>query len=338
MKKTSDYTVLVVDDIESIRFSIADFLKSWFRVYEAADGDDALTVLSLHKIDLLITDIRMPVMSGLELISHVKKMYPETQYALMTAYNIDEYIGYAREHQIYNIIPKSSSLDLNFIRIMAQKLLTGCIFGLEHYFSQLTFVPVPEDTHDLTAYFAANHPVPLPDSVIFEYNWMPDKSHTGITDQIGRILIQSGGPGFIRQIIEEIISNAAVRAPMGGKALKPGEKAAEQSGPVKPIPVRFGFARNNLVISVTDFYGTADRNEILYRLERQTAADPKTGLPIGLGDFHGRGLFITREHTDNLVFNIEPGIKTEVILMISLDHEERARALSVFTAGEDCKP
>ncbi len=71
------YTVLVVDDSSSIRAIIKKIIKvSGFEVagfLDASDGTEALTVMKAHRVDLLLTDINMPNMNGLELITRIKQ-------------------------------------------------------------------------------------------------------------------------------------------------------------------------------------------------------------------------------------------------------------------------
>ena len=67
-------TILIVDDSYSIRESIGFFLsESGFEIIKASDGKDALSVLDGRKIDLILTDLHMPIMNGIELISNVRK-------------------------------------------------------------------------------------------------------------------------------------------------------------------------------------------------------------------------------------------------------------------------
>jgi len=67
-------SILVVDDIFSIRLAIQDFLSPHFTVVTAGDGQEALEILSERRFDLLLSDIRMPGMSGIELIQHVPRL------------------------------------------------------------------------------------------------------------------------------------------------------------------------------------------------------------------------------------------------------------------------
>ena len=71
------FNVLIVDDSSSMRTVIKKIIKiSGFDVgewWEAADGEEALKVLSSEWVDLVLTDINMPNMNGLELVAEMKK-------------------------------------------------------------------------------------------------------------------------------------------------------------------------------------------------------------------------------------------------------------------------
>lgn len=65
--------ILIVDDSEMVRELIKFILMhSGFDVIEAQNGYDALNVLDDQKVDLILTDIKMPVMNGLDLINLMK--------------------------------------------------------------------------------------------------------------------------------------------------------------------------------------------------------------------------------------------------------------------------
>jgi len=66
-------TILVVDDSDSIRTILRITLQfKGFTVLEAADGCEAFETLNNHSCDLVITDIAMPNMSGIELLSKIR--------------------------------------------------------------------------------------------------------------------------------------------------------------------------------------------------------------------------------------------------------------------------
>ncbi len=79
--------VLIVDDDAGIRENIADLLSTEdYRVYSAADADEALHVLEAEDIDLLVTDFQMPGRNGVELIEAARKANHLVPAILMTAY------------------------------------------------------------------------------------------------------------------------------------------------------------------------------------------------------------------------------------------------------------
>lgn len=68
-------TILIVDDSASIRNLVEFTLKdAGFQVLSAANGKEALELFDNRKIHLLLTDLHMPVMTGMELIAEVRKM------------------------------------------------------------------------------------------------------------------------------------------------------------------------------------------------------------------------------------------------------------------------
>ena len=80
-------TVLVVDDEPIIRDSLAEFLtKEALRVVTAATGEDALRQLAQSRFDVLICDINLPGLDGLEVLERVGRISPETFVVLITAY------------------------------------------------------------------------------------------------------------------------------------------------------------------------------------------------------------------------------------------------------------
>ncbi len=79
--------VMIVDDEKIIRESFFHwFEKSGHRVDTAASGDEALEKMEAVCFDLLLVDIKMPGMSGIDLLERVKKEYPDTSVIIITAY------------------------------------------------------------------------------------------------------------------------------------------------------------------------------------------------------------------------------------------------------------
>lgn len=89
------YKVLIVDDEKMIRMGIKKVIQ-WEnlrigQVFTAASARDALELLKEHKPEILITDIRMSEMTGLELIEAAKEIKPEIRVLVLTGYDSFEY-------------------------------------------------------------------------------------------------------------------------------------------------------------------------------------------------------------------------------------------------------
>ena len=79
--------ILVVDDEDIIRESLSYILKKEkYDVEEAANGRIAYEILKEKAFDLVITDLEMPEMKGIELLEEIKKMNPQTNTIVITAY------------------------------------------------------------------------------------------------------------------------------------------------------------------------------------------------------------------------------------------------------------
>jgi CheY-like chemotaxis protein len=308
--------ILVVDDIFSIRLAIQDFLSPHFKVVTAGDGQEALKILSEQKFDLLLSDIRMPGMSGIELIQHVQSAYPEMQYVLMTAYNVNDYVKYAQEYRIWNIIPKSTFLDLYMVGVMVRKLTGPDIFGFSLYFPDLT-----EQTVTIGRVYAMHRDreLRLPSGVVMHCEIQSEEERFRMCDMVAELLIRHRAPKAIRLILEELTINAR-------------DYASDQF--THPIQLSFGVHRDYLLFAVADFCGRLNRSDILYRLGRNVSYD-EHGRPLSLKDSHGRGLFISRENLDHLIFNIQEGKRTEILGMLQPEAEFRNKAISIYFRTAD---
>jgi DNA-binding response OmpR family regulator len=81
--------VLIVDDEETLTWGMAKSLskdKDKFEVIIANNGSEAINLLKKNEVDLVISDIRMPDINGLDLLVKIKKEYPKTKVIIMTAY------------------------------------------------------------------------------------------------------------------------------------------------------------------------------------------------------------------------------------------------------------
>src|SRR5512145_1726580 len=98
-------TILIVDDEFSVRESLEKVLSKAGYVTLAADsGNEALAVLSKEKIDLVLSDLKMPDGDGVELLKSIKKNYPDIEVILLTGYGTVENAVEAMREGAYDFI------------------------------------------------------------------------------------------------------------------------------------------------------------------------------------------------------------------------------------------
>ena len=114
----SKYTILVVDDEESLRNLIVTFLsRLGHSCVTAIDGVDALDKIKGNKVDVVITDIKMPNMDGITLTSEIVTRYPDLLVMVMTAFGDEYSAGLAISTGARDFIKKPFSLDEFAIRL-----------------------------------------------------------------------------------------------------------------------------------------------------------------------------------------------------------------------------
>ena len=86
MENVATKSVLVVDDEQVMREFLADVLED-FSVEKAADGDEAIEKLRQRKFDLIITDMKMPRVSGEEVVKFAKETYPDSKIIVISGYS-----------------------------------------------------------------------------------------------------------------------------------------------------------------------------------------------------------------------------------------------------------
>jgi CheY-like chemotaxis protein len=106
--------ILIVDDEPRVAFFLSKSLehtKQDYHISAAHSGEEALEILNRASVDLLVTDLRMPGISGLELMRWVRASSPQTRTILITAYGNDEVEAEAHRLEAYRYITKPFNLD-----------------------------------------------------------------------------------------------------------------------------------------------------------------------------------------------------------------------------------
>ena len=85
---TNKKSLLIVDDSKVSRMMISAIVKDKYPdliIFEAANGDDAKSIVDSNEINFFSIDYNMPGINGIDLISHLKKSLPNAKYTLLTA-------------------------------------------------------------------------------------------------------------------------------------------------------------------------------------------------------------------------------------------------------------
>lgn len=101
-------TVLIVDDNPVDRHRVGGLLQSrpdWTPIF-AANGQEALAAIERQAPDLVLTDLRMPGMNGLELVEEIRKRFPALPIVLMTAFGSEDIALLALQRGAASYVPK----------------------------------------------------------------------------------------------------------------------------------------------------------------------------------------------------------------------------------------
>ena len=120
--KVNDYlknlSVLYVEDEDSIRDTFSILLKKFFKnIYVAKNGKEGLELFKKYHPEIVITDIRMPVMDGIEMSKEIKKIDPNVFIIIITAFSEIEYLKKAIDIGIDAYLTKPLELDKLFDKL-----------------------------------------------------------------------------------------------------------------------------------------------------------------------------------------------------------------------------
>ena len=119
-----DKRILVVDDDESLRWvTQVQLQQNGYQVNAAADADQALAMIREALPDLVITDLKMPGISGLDLLKKIRTEYPEVMVIMVTAFGTVETAVEAMKAGAYDYITKP--VNMEELRLMVSR-------GLDH--------------------------------------------------------------------------------------------------------------------------------------------------------------------------------------------------------------
>lgn len=143
--------ILIVDDEASMRRNIVDLLSmKGYSLLEAKSGEEAIDIIDSTVLDILILDINLPKMSGLDVLSHAKKDYPDLPCLMLTAYGTSEKAIKAMKLGAFDYLEKPFELD-EFLLITDRALKYGELLKeLKHLRNKISR-PQPEEANRIVS-------------------------------------------------------------------------------------------------------------------------------------------------------------------------------------------
>lgn len=121
-EQLSKLTIIYIEDEDEIRSYIEEFFKRYTnKIYSAKSAEEGLELYNLHKPDLMIVDINLPKMNGINFIKQIRENDSKTRIVISTAYTNKEFTLEAVELQITRYLVKPITIDDLFN--MIKKLL-----------------------------------------------------------------------------------------------------------------------------------------------------------------------------------------------------------------------
>jgi len=119
MEKSENEKILLVDDEEYLLKSLEVFLKNEtnYEIFTASDGKEAIEIIDSKDIDLILTDLKMPEISGVELMEYVKGKSEDVPVIVMTAYASLNSAIEALRNGAYDYLIKPYEFDMVLIVI-----------------------------------------------------------------------------------------------------------------------------------------------------------------------------------------------------------------------------
>lgn len=121
-KENKKYKILVVDDEPLIRESLYEILRiEGYSVQMAQSGQEAVKSINSNGFDIVVTDYKLPKMSGIDLLEIIKKDHPKTEVIMITGYGSIETAVEAMKKGAYDYITKP--VNDNEIKIVIKKIV-----------------------------------------------------------------------------------------------------------------------------------------------------------------------------------------------------------------------
>ena len=134
--KKNDISILYVDDEANNLVSFKAMFRVRYTIYTAISGEEAIKLLKLHPVNIIITDQRMPQMTGVEFLENIIDEYPDPMRILLTGYaDMNAVVDAVNKGKIFHYLTKpwnEEELEMTITRAydvykqkMDEKELTG---------------------------------------------------------------------------------------------------------------------------------------------------------------------------------------------------------------------
>ena len=109
----TDYSILYIEDNEGLRTNVKNLLEKVFaRVFAAENGKVGFEMFKKHHPDIIITDINMPEMNGLEMAEKIHDISPSSKLLIMSAHEEKEYLHQAINAGVFRFLNKPAKTDI----------------------------------------------------------------------------------------------------------------------------------------------------------------------------------------------------------------------------------
>ncbi len=147
--RLKELTILYVEDDIDISEEIIDILQLKVKkVLSASNGEEALTIYKNEKVDIIITDIQMPIMDGLTMIQHIREVDEEIPVIITSAFNetsflkqaidlhVDKYIAKPIDiGQLLSVLNRASEVIFQKREIESRDIVIKTILDMHPYYS-----------------------------------------------------------------------------------------------------------------------------------------------------------------------------------------------------------
>jgi two-component system, cell cycle response regulator DivK len=312
-----NYKILVVDDSKFSQKYIKKILDTAKAdVLIANNGKEALEICQNNELDLILSDINMPVMDGFEFIKHLNQLKINIPRVMITNMDIDKYLELAIKNDIGNILSKPVK-PVELVTLCHKLITQKGIFGINNY---------------LLGMKSAKR-VRIKNS-----NQIHPTIHIICTDAIEEGMAKEN-KSYLTVILTEVLINAVYHAHgYTEEKLKSADIRLKED---ENVEICFGTGKRKYGISVTDFQGKLTKESILKALKSCVDQEEMIQNAVISGEdisdiitTTGRGLQMIRMMANEYFFNIKRGEKTEVIILVDFEKNEENNKQSSIKINE----